>query len=117
MKIRMLVNKFYGAANKRGINRNVRLEREVRARKREDPSNTETFKPLVHMPQNELNPVGDWSANFVREVGSLIRQHAPIRVKSWKHILPRKKDELVQMVMVCIFSSHIYFPLQLMLDD
>ena len=91
------------------MNRNLRLEREVRARKREDPSNTENFKSLVLMPENEMNPVGEWSANFVREVGSLMRQFATIRVKSWKHILARKKDELVQLIMVYIFLTTILF--------
>ena len=85
------------------MNRNLRLEREVRARKREDPSNAENFKPQVLMPENGMNPVGDWCANFVRKVGSLMRQFASIRVRSWKHILARKKDELVQLVMVYIF--------------
>lgn len=41
MKIQMLVHKFYCAVRKRGPNRNTQLEREVHARRREDPSNTE----------------------------------------------------------------------------
>lgn len=64
------------------------------------------------MPPNENNPVGDWSSSFTREIGTLIRNEAPIRVKSWKHIPQKKKDDLLQTVMVEISLFCFYFPLE-----
>lgn len=82
------------------MNRNLRLEKETRKSKK---------KPKVDIPEDENRAVGEWSKEYARELGIIIRQDAPIRVKSWKHIPKFEKRRLYRLIQVYEFFTNYWW--------
>ena len=87
------------APRKRGPNRNIRLEKEVRARREQDLEG-EKYRPLIVLPEDENAPVGEWSACFARELGLILRQDAPVRVQNWTAMDKSAKEDLYERAVV-----------------
>ncbi|KAL6507082.1 hypothetical protein OROHE_021981 [Orobanche hederae] len=82
---------------KRGLNRNSRLEKLVRAYY--DPAHPKKkFRPTITIPEHETGPIGEESIGFARELGIIVRQQAPVRIKSWMYIQQKDLEKLLESV-------------------
>ena len=88
------MNFFIGSTSQRtrGPNRNIRLEKEVRA--------TSGKKPKVDILEEDNRAIGKWSSSYSREIGIILHQDAPLRVKSWMHISNEDKGNLYERAKV-----------------
>ncbi|KAL6577528.1 hypothetical protein OROMI_009856 [Orobanche minor] len=82
---------------KRGLNRNSRLEKLVRAYY--DPAHPKKkFRPTITIPEHETGPIGEESIGFARELGMIVRQQAPVRIKSWMYIQQKDLEKHLESV-------------------
>lgn len=57
-------------------------------------------KPKIEIPIGKLRPLGNWSSEWVAEMGIIVRQNIPLTLHSWKNVTSEFKLTLYEKVMV-----------------
>lgn len=85
--------------NPRGPNRNIQLDLWISKNKRKFP---------VYISSKMNRAVGEHSEWLTREIGILVRQHAPVKNAGWAHIPHETKDEIFSFLLVLRLSINSF---------
>ena len=67
----------------------------------------QTKKKLeVSAREGELHPYGDNASKFASEIGILVREYAPLRVKGWSNVDGKDKEVIYARIKVNCFNEN-----------
>lgn len=55
---------------------------------------------MIEIPVGKKRPLGDWSAQWVAEMGIICKKNVPITAKRWKDVKAPQREGIYKKVLV-----------------